>query len=234
MVQGAMLARAINQTRLTGKFFTGKVVSVLFALIFCAYWLITVVFTFPESSVVIGENYHMYNKFNSYFYQQWSFFAPPPKSNRKLTYSYFYMENNVLKRTEVEVFDNIFEDITRHYPFNDVYINFEWMFYAKTDQIQDVIRRYVSVKKIENFKEEADRKAIKSIVYQSKAFAFILDHAVKLQRKLDVPDNARVQIMISDVPINKYKDRYKSSASNPKEYFFVSDLYNIKQAKWES
>ena len=83
--------------------YLNKVLVLIAIAIFINYWCLTVLFSFPKSSIVVAENYKAYKKFQRLFYQKWIFFAPPPTYNLRL----YYVYRNDDKIYHIEIFENI-------------------------------------------------------------------------------------------------------------------------------
>ena len=98
-------------------------------LIFLSYWGITVFFNFPDTSIVIGENYSKYKIFDKYLYQKWQFFAPPPQSNSRLYFTYIFKnKKNQIEKYEIELFEKYVQKPKKEYLINDLNANIEYLY----------------------------------------------------------------------------------------------------------
>jgi hypothetical protein len=77
-------------------FLFAKYVSVF---LFVIYWVLTVTFTFQDNYIKLSFLEYESN-FQSLFYQNWSFFAPPPQFNEKLIYVFRFRETEKIRTFE--------------------------------------------------------------------------------------------------------------------------------------
>ncbi|OJU74351.1 MAG: hypothetical protein BGO09_11025 [Bacteroidetes bacterium 47-18] len=218
-----------------------KIISIAFVfIVFLGYWGATFLFSFPESSIVIAENYRGYKKFQTAFYQKWSFFAPPPTYNMRL--HYIFRSNNRLY--DIEIFENLNNKVKEKYLFNDTYANASWLLFANVDNIVQ------SMGKIHNsFRDigissnkgvsETDSAAlaneyndIRMTLQNIGSMRILLHHAGTVAREMKLPEDYDVQIIISGIDIVKYGDRYKADIQGKENIMFASSFYSNKDKKW--
>jgi len=89
-----------------------KFILVFFA--FTTYWSATILFILPENYITISLL--PYKKaFDTVFFQKWGFFAPPPKYNDRLYYTYFDKSGN---SSTYEVLEPLAKKKSTSSPFN--------------------------------------------------------------------------------------------------------------------
>lgn len=64
-----------------------KISLYLAVFVFTFYWFITLTFVSPKNYITI-KLYEEEQFFNTFFFQKWSFFAPPPKHNDRLYFEF--------------------------------------------------------------------------------------------------------------------------------------------------
>jgi len=205
---------------------------------FLFYWVITIFINFPETSVVIGENYSAYNIFTNVIYQKWAFFAPPPKSNERLHYIFLEPNGKGLKIHDFEIFKKFSDVIKDKYLFNDLYVNTTWTVFNYSELMNTNIHmEWEAYKAQHNCESDTCYKYFfqkyKPVILESDYMNFFLDHAKRLAQKAHLPDNCKLVIEFSQADIPKYADRYKPNIKESEKITFTSPMYNLKQNKWE-
>ena len=205
---------------------------------FSSYWAITTFFNFPESSVVIGENFSAYKMFEKHLYQKWQFFAPPPQSNTRLYFVYTYKnKKNQIEQTRVEVFEKYVNKIQNEYLLNDVNANVEYLVFNNTTLISEVLYKLYTVYKVKNNCEDDscygkfyDETIVK--LEKLNTFEFLMTHSHNIAKKLKLPEECAIQLIIMEKEIPKYADRYKKNVERKERVTFMSNIYNFKTKKW--
>jgi hypothetical protein len=92
-----------------------KIRIIIGVLIFIFYWIMTIIFTSPDNYIriqLIQEN----EIFESLFFQKWVFFAPPPKHDDRIFFSF---TNSTTQETlTFEAFEKISKLKSKNAPFN--------------------------------------------------------------------------------------------------------------------
>lgn len=204
-------------------------------LVFLAYWGITCLFNFPESSIVIGENYRGYKAFNAILYQRWNFFAPPPTYNLRM--HYIFTTPNTLH--DVEVFKNINQKVQEKYLTNDMYANISWMLFSNTDAVINFMAKYQRLLMDREKCNTSDSlctgkqyMVARDEAQKSMSMNLILNHAKKLAKQLKLDPDYKLRIIISTVDIPKYNERNKKRIKDKENRIFVSSIYNPNKNEW--
>lgn len=217
-----------------------KILAILIVLVFMSYWGITLIFSFPESSIVIAENHKAYKRFQIPFYQKWNFFAPPPTYNLRLHYI-FKSENNLY---DIEVFENLNKKVREKYLFNNTYANTNWFLFSNTDNIVQVFSTIHNTfqdlnnsKNINTYSSDSialtDKyNDIRKIIQNIGSMDILLNHSKIIAEELKLSENYDVQIIISAIDIVKYADRYKTNKENKERIIFATSFYNNQSKEW--
>lgn len=216
-------------------------IKVLVFVVFIVYWGATLIFSFPETSIVIAENYKGYKIFQKIFYQKWNFFAPPPTHNLRL--HYIFKSNKRLY--DIEIFENLNKKVQEKYLFNDTYANTSWLLFSNVDNLVQSIGRIhnsfvdLGVYKDKNtnsidsvlLKDEYDH--IRNVLQSTGSMQIVLHYANGIAKEMKLSENYDVQIIISAIDILKYGERNKSTIKKQEKILFASSFYSNKLKKWE-
>jgi hypothetical protein len=160
---------------------------IIFA-VFLIYWGFNILLISPTNLL----NYKIKNsEINKKFLNQnWSFFAPPPKYNSRIYYT-FYDKNMQMMKT-FEILEEISKKKRLQAPFN-------WNEQALDYCLQSsVIEIYI----ILNYQEPTDYKNRYEIVKNSAGFNTLYNYSKKINQKLDYKFSY-VEISITEVQIPK-------------------------------
>lgn len=216
-----------------------KILISLFFLLFLSYWIITITFSFPESSVVVAENYHAYKKFQTVFYQKWSFFAPPPTYNMRLHYIF----KSKAGIHDVEVLENINNKVKEKYLLNDTYANASWLLFANVDNIiQSMGKLHNSFKNIDpnlskatDSSDSSEYNYVRQALQNTGSMQILIHYANTIAKEMNLHEGYKVQVLISRIDIIKYGDRNKLNINKGKEkIMFASNFYIYKDKSWEN
>lgn len=217
-----------------------NILVVFIVIVFLGYWVATFLFSFPESSIVIAENYKGYKRFQTLFYQKWNFFAPPPTYNLRL--HYIFRSNN--KLYDIEIFENLNNSLREKYLLNDTYANASWLLFSNVDNIiQSMGKIHNSFKdfgpssgKSTNESDSAtlteEYHEIRTSLQNIGSMQILLHYAGTIARELKLQDDYEVQILISGIDIVKYGNRNKTDNEIKENLIFVSGFYSQKEKKW--
>ena len=202
-------------------------------LIFLSYWGITVFFNFPDTSIVIGENYSKYKIFDKYLYQKWQFFAPPPQSNSRLYFTYIFKnKKNQIEKYEIELFEKYVQKLKKEYLINDLNANIEYLVFNNSNVITDVFSKLYGMYKLKNncdgdtcFQEFYIKTL--AILEHSNTFDFLLNHSERLSNKLNLPPNTFIKITLKEIDIPKYSERHKKNNNKNQKIGFISNYYML-------
>ena len=195
------------------------------SIIFILYWFICFLFQFPKESLLIGNIYQQKYLYDRYFYQNWSFFAPPPQSNYEIFYLFEDKKNN--KIIKINILENIHRDIQDNFPFNDTDIQKHYVFFAHLDNILTKTPKILeySLKKISKESVVSDlqaRKKMNEIMLKDYDYMFFINHAKKLKKEINLNSAMNFKFEIYSHDINKFNKRYQPNKKNYDNYVFKS------------
>jgi hypothetical protein len=164
------------------------------------------------------DNYLNVNKmkqniyFDFFFFQRWSFFAPPPKSNDRL---YFIFFNSRKERiAEYEVLETLGKDKQRNAPFNEREQILDYLISNCINSVKDNLR---DLQNIINYKTDYEGKQISDSerlnfelkeIERTSDFKSLINYAkLILHTKELMPENPLVQIIITEIEIPQFADR---------------------------
>jgi hypothetical protein len=126
----------------------GKIhVAVLSLILFASgiYWTITALYLLPENP--LREKFgSLLEPFGNIASQRWSFFAPPPQSNRKLYYTFF--DASGIERASFETLEPILSAKRARAPFNTGEEILDYIISGAQEQLTKYVgRRQITQKK---------------------------------------------------------------------------------------
>lgn len=206
-------------------------------LIFSFYWISTIFFTLPENYLQIKAM--DYSKvFNTFFFQRWSFFAPPPQSNDRI---YYEFKNDKGEKKTLEILKPLSIKRKNQFIFNSDVSVIDYVLSNSLTSITDYLREDYKKYKFEKCKNITDE----SICNEQ----FINDYSVKLhdleeiktlvnygiitgKKNLDLNKYSKFKIIATNIEIPKFVNRF-SKKKTKENLLFETKLYNIKLSKWE-
>ncbi|MGQ0828789.1 MAG: hypothetical protein ACT4ON_10380 [Bacteroidota bacterium] len=217
---------------------TDFIISTIILLLFAVWWATNVFFTLPDSSLPIVVNKNAFYKFDTYFYQRWGFFAPPPKSDDRLYYVYI---NNVDSSINVlEVTKKLVTEKNKMYLTNDKLAIQDYILFNLEVRITDFMRQGYELlenkHKLTNsglisYKDYLNK--IRTDVCKNEPVKIMIKHATLLAKTYKIDLNCKIQIVLNYKELPRFKDRYKEN-KNEETNHFKSDYYNFKAKKWEN
>ncbi|WP_396147937.1 hypothetical protein [Flavobacterium sp.] len=203
------------------------VFSTLISGLFLFYGIATVVFSTPDNYINISLI--EYNeKFNTFFYQRWGFFAPPPQSNDRLYYV-FEKKTNKAEIIVYEVIEPLLKQKCSKAPFNGNEDLVDYLIsnsiYLITDGIRAVRESFEYDAKLKNKKVDEFEltKKVNKVIETTKPFMTLLNYSKKvaLNNKLEYADY-NVYLKITQKKIPKFIDRYKKNLNEDEQLIFDS------------
>lgn len=207
--------------------------SYLTIFIFAAYWFITLIFVSPHNfikiSLVEGEE-----MFNMLLFQQWGFFAPPPKYNDRLYYTF----KNKKDSSDIKVFE-VIEPLQRiksaNAPFNSSENILDYVLSSTINSVSDGI---FAINEVMDYQKEIDStvKVTDSIRFdKNKAYTQSTgnfqtlknySYLVADRNNINLKDYS-IKIDIAQVRMPKFADRNASDSLNvlTESIIFSSDEF---------
>ncbi|CAM1371292.1 hypothetical protein [Tenacibaculum xiamenense] len=212
--------------------------SILIISIFTVYWGATIFFTLPENYLKIKAL--KYEKiFSSFFYQRWSFFAPPPKFNDRLYYNFASQKDTII----MEAMKPIHDKRKSEYLFNNDISVVDYILSNSLNNISDIIREHYNAYKFENCdgKEEAEcfkqfMDKFKKDFHKTNEVKTLMNYGKSLAKNRGLDDTFKIKFVYATVDVPAFSKRHeKESEEEKKEQFvFETDYYNLKTESWEN
>jgi hypothetical protein len=201
--------------------------STLFTGFFLYYGIVTLIYVTPDNFINISLIEHN-QKFETFFYQRWGFFAPPPQSNDRLYY-YFQKKNNKKEVIVYEVIEPLLKQKYLKAPFNG---KEDLIDYLISNSINVIVDGIISIRqsveydaKLKNIKinEIEITKNVNKIIKSTKPFKTLMNYSKKvaINNKLEY-DDYYVYIKISQKKIPKFIDRDKKNIKESEQLIFDS------------
>ncbi|MEW7277772.1 hypothetical protein ABW636_04175 [Aquimarina sp. 2201CG1-2-11] len=207
-------------------------------LVFIVYWGFTGVFVAPDNYINISLLEES-KVFNTFLFQKWGFFAPPPKSNDRLYYN-FTSKNDCIKAYTFEVMEPLVKQKSRKAPFNSSEDLLDYVLSNTINSICDglflVNESIKDIEEVEKISLTENQKIEKGKVYvqSTNEYKTLQNYAFYVATKngLD-PDNFYVDIQMSKVDLPKFIDRQKLSMTDSltinESIIFESDKFTIDE-----
>jgi len=204
--------------------FTGLVVGI--------YWLITIVFVLPDNYVNVSYS-KFFRAFDTYMFQRWAFFAPPPKYNEKLYYAFFDADNKI---HVYEIFEPLDRDKQQNAPFNKKEEVLDYILHNSTTSmsnisvdLQNMINYDIKNSKSDTSKvsnlQSTKTKVLIAGLEESNEFKTLCNYG-RVVARLNHLHATSFRIRIAKVNIKKFIDQDSKKAEN-EEITFQSDLYKL-------
>ncbi|WP_420385840.1 hypothetical protein [Roseivirga sp.] len=204
-------------------------------LCFGLYWTTTIVFVSPDNYINVSL-LKFKHKFETYFYQQWGFFAPPPKYNDRLYY-YFISDLNNEYVLRYEVIEDLQVIKSKKAPFNSTEDILDYILSSSLHAVNDGL---VAVKEsleyelnnglIEALNDSVIIEEGRNFIQQIKSFETLFNYGQIVAKKNSVPkDFNKVVIEISHVEMPKFYSRSELQRDSIKseKVIFRSDTISL-------
>ncbi|CAL2094930.1 conserved protein of unknown function [Tenacibaculum sp. 190524A02b] len=201
--------------------------------IFSCYWFTTIFFNTPDNYIKI-KLLKEHRAFETFFYQNWGFFAPPPNTNERLYCVIHNKKDSVVSRV-FELVSPIIEEKLEKAPFNS---KADLMDYVISSSTVGLNNKMVSLNKTIAYMEtkgkltEKERKEILTQgVEETNHFKTLIKYAkeIALKKSVDL-DESLISIELTKIRIPKFVDRDKkvSLDEDKEELIFRSKLFDSK------
>ncbi len=192
------------------------------------YFILTLLYCLPNNPIKIYNSNYL-KIFDIFLQQRWDFFAPPPKSNYKLYFSYFDRKKALIGT--YEVLTPILNEKRNSLPFN---ASAEALDYIISGNISEIIYLIANNQKEIAYKNRNKKtqsnyvnvhKTLNEDIFSNCYFKTIKNFS-KIIRKGNISNKDAVhyvQISIVEVEIKKFIDRY-SNERESKNLVIKSDL----------
>lgn len=210
-----------------------KLVSVIFILIFVFYWCITLIFVSPKNYLNISLLEYS-DIYNSFFYQKWGFFAPPPKTNERL----YYIFENKMNIKDVKIFE-VIEPITiaksKKNPFNTEEDLLDYVLSNSINNIRETIVNtnefieYQENKLKKKFTKKEKEKFYDDEIDNLSRFKTLKNYSknVAINNNIQI-DKYNIKFSISLIEITPFSERKNDNYKCKIQDLYVSKPFNIK------
>lgn len=215
-----------------------KIKITLIYFIFLLYWSLTIFFTFPENFLQIKAL--RYSKiFNTFFYQKWQFFAPPPQSNDRIYYEYV----DVLGKNEVlEVLEPLSIQRQKEFLLNSNISVVDYLLSNNLTAITDNLRtdynnfkinKCTDIQNEELCNAEFQKEISNRLEKIPEITTFINYGIIAGKKNLNWKKILKFKITATNIEIAKFNRRFLN-LKNKENVLFTTKYYNLKTAKWEN
>ncbi len=210
-----------------------RVISIILILIFLFYWSMTIIFVSPKNYLNISLLEYS-DLYNSFFYQKWAFFAPPPKTNERLYYI-FENKNNIKDIQIFEVIEPITKAKSEKNPFNT---EEDLLDYVLSNSINNIRETIVNTNEFIIYQEQKlDKKFTKS--EKEKFYDNEIDNLSRFKtlknysRNVAIKNNIdirkyNVKFTISLIDIVPFSERKNTNYKHKIQNLYVSKSFNLR------
>jgi hypothetical protein len=183
-------------------------------IIFAAYWFSTLLYVSPNNYIRIQFDDYLLH-FEKYFYQNWAFFAPPPKANERLYYL-FYNKKDSIPTHIYEALQPIFQEKKRKAPFNVEEEALDYILSSAIIYTVDYLREYTRYLKFaqpdssEKFHLMEAHKIAKERLPEISTFKTLMNYAGLIAHKKNINlKSHEISLQIHTIDIPPFADRNK-------------------------
>lgn len=210
-----------------------RYIRIIFLIVFIFYSISTLFVNLPNSYFKIKLDVYL-SKFSELFPQRWGFFAPPPKNDYEIVYSFFLVNNvDTIPKVEYKVLSEITKK--KHYkkPFN---AKEEILDYILNNSILDLNQQMRTVQEIKNMEypnatdsliHVMTMKEIDKYFFSSYSTQVMYNFGLKLAEEEHLPKDYLFRISILQLPIIKFSQKNKEVCvqEKPIELLYFSKLF---------
>lgn len=193
-------------------------------LIFCIYWTVTFALLLPKNPISI-KGYKFNNAFQTIFFQNWSFFAPPPKYNQHV---FVVVKNKKNQKDVFEIVTPILRKKSELAPFNNKYQILDYVIASSVINIDGNIRMYNDLVNYNNHNISDSIKTIFVVnqIEKTNDFKSLKRYAEKilLNQNYDF-DSIEFQIQLEREYLPQYADRFSNQRKS--EITFSSNYLKL-------
>ena len=208
---------------------------IIIFFVFCFYWGVTIFFTIPENYLQI-KSIEMEKIFSSFFYQKWSFFAPPPKFNDRLYYQFVNKKDTLL----MEVIEPIHNERRKQYLVNNDISIVDYILSNSLNNISDVIREKFGNYKFLNCKDKSEGGCFKLFLenfdkdfYSMNEINTLKNYGLSLVKRKKLDKFEKMKIIYTSIKIPKFSKRNLKSNKEKEQFIFDTKYFDLKSKLWE-
>lgn len=212
-----------------------KILLVFFG--FLSYWSATIFFTMPENYLQIKAL--PYGKvFHTIFYQQWSFFAPPPQHNERLYYEFVNTEKQ--DTLLLEVLEPMQKKMREKFLSNDEESFIDYILSGSITNVTDAMSEQFRSYKFSECKEATEDECYDAFIekfdahlYDLNALNTLKNYGLILNRSRTNKQYNKFKIIGSQIMIKKFADREKEDVLLDEEFTLETKYYDINKKTWK-
>jgi len=209
-----------------------KIITSISILIFVFYWMTTLIFVSPKNYLNINLLEYS-DLFNSFFYQKWGFFAPPPKTNERLYYTF----ENKFNSKDIQIFE-VIEPITKakseNNPFNTEEDLLDYVLSNSINNIRETVIntsefiKYQEKKLNKKFTELEKEKIYDSEIDNSSRFKTLKNYSknVAIKNNINI-NNYNIKFTISLIEIAPFSERNNIKYKCKTGDMYISKSFNF-------
>lgn len=191
-----------------------KIATSIALIIFVAYWLSTILYVSPNNYIRIQFDDYLL-QFESYFYQNWAFFAPPPQTNQRLYYL-FYNKKDSIPAHAYEALQPIYQEKQKKSPFNAEEEALDYILSSAIIITTNYLREQIKYLKFANpdssdkFYLSKAHKIAREKLPEFPSFKTLMNYAKLITQKQNIDlKNHGISLQIHLVDIPPFADRNK-------------------------
>lgn len=212
-----------------------KIFTRVIYLLFLIYWVNTLFFTLPDNYLTIKMS--RYEKlFSTFFYQKWSFFAPPPKTNERLYYE--FINSNSKDTISIEVLKPLNERRKKEYLLNYDASVVDYILSNSFNGLTDYLREEFNYYKTDNCISLNEKDCHKKFTENIKVKIGKLNEMKTLRNygllvsKKNINHNLydKFRVILTSIDIKKINQNKKTLIDNETK-IFETNFYNLNYVK---
>jgi hypothetical protein len=209
-------------------------ISYIVLIIGTVYWLSTLCFNVPDNYVSLSL-IKQSKEFNSFFYQNWSFFAPPPKANDK-AYFIFYSKKDT-SNVSFEILQSLNRAKQKKVPFH---WNEDILDYIISNAVIGISNELVDISDTKKYLTESivtDSGAITQVeineqIQKSYSFTTLINYSRVIAKANSINlDNYYFQLKLTRQSIPRFSERFNINNKPIEEMYFKSERLNAGYEK---
>lgn len=180
--------------------------------VFVCYWASTLLYVMPNNYVRIQHDDYL-GKFETLFFQRWGFFAPPPKTNTRLYYT-FVNAGDTTQSYTFEAIQPITEQKRLKSPFNTKEEVLDYILGGSAHNIRDMlveqgkVSRLVYPDSTDTFHLENTWDLVNQLGSNLPSYQTLVNYAAIIARKQGLdPATYTAQIAIAEEDIKPFSKR---------------------------
>ncbi len=213
-----------------------KVKIFLVFFITSVYWSCTLFFTVPENYLQIKSMQYQ-QLFSTFFYQQWSFFAPPPQYNDRLYYEFVNTKNDTIV---VEVMEPIQNKRQENFLTNDDESIIDYLLLNSVSNVTDAIRENYNAYSYDSCRGTPEQecfeiflKEFEKEMYSMSELKTLSNYGKIIRKKNNLsPAFSKFKIIHTNIPVRKFSDRGKKDLVPEEQFMMQTKYYDLNTKTW--